>query len=229
MTVSGGEARHLAKVLRVAAGDRLVAFDGSGREWDATVVAVSATRIELLLQGERATAAESPCRVLLGQGVGKADKLETVIRAATELGVAAVVPVRTERAVAAAEGRDRVERWRKIAAEACKQCGRARIPEIHAPETLAEFLARAAAFDVKVVPWEGADAGAGLREHLRERGPAASAAVLVGPEGGLSAREVDAAREAGFAAVRLGPRILRTETAGIVSVAALQLLLGDLG
>ena len=222
--VSGADARHLVKVLRLAEGDAVVAFDGAGREWSARISAATPTRVTLALESERAAASESPCAILLGQGVGKGDKLETVVRAATELGVAEVAPVLTARAVAEAKSAPKLERLRRIAAEACKQCGRARVPAVHPPEPLAAFLARAKDFALKLVPWEGG--GASLKSATTSRVP--SVALLVGPEGGLAESEVDAAKRAGFVPVTLGPRILRTETAGVVAVAALQLLLGDL-
>jgi 16S rRNA (uracil1498-N3)-methyltransferase len=140
--------------------------------------------------------------------------------------VAEIVPVLTGRAIATAEGREKVERWRRIAEEACKQCGRSLVPTVHAPLDVPAFLAHAADASLKIVPWEGG--GEPLATVVGRSGRAARAAALVGPEGGLTASEVAAAELAGFAPVTLGPRVLRTETAGIVTVAALQLLAGDL-
>ncbi len=223
VSLRGPDAKHLARVLRVKEGDTIVAFDGTGREWDARVETVGATSVTLALGAERKNERESPLSILLGQGVGKGDKLETVLRAGTELGVAELVPVLTERAVAHAEGQDRVARWRKIAAEACKQCGRAKVPEVHPPEDLDAFLARASSREAKLVAWEGGGV------PLRSLPKAASVAVLVGPEGGLATHEVERAKRAGFTPVSLGPRVLRTETAGVALLAGLQALWGDLG
>lgn len=222
--VSGGDARHLIRVLRVKEGDAVIAFAGDGRAWDATVAEVGPTSVTIAIGAPRVEATESPCAITLGQGIGKGDKLDLVVRAATELGVAEIVPVATVRAVAEKSGADRLARWNKIAAEACKQCGRSRVPVVHAPESLAKFLERTRGAAVKVVPWEGG--GAPLAAVARV--PTSSAALLVGPEGGLEPREVEDAKAVGYLPVTLGPRILRTETAGIVAVAALQLLLGDL-
>lgn len=224
--LGGGDARHLVKVLRLAAGDAVVAFDGRGGEWDATIESASPSRVVLALGAKRDGAAESPCAILLGQALGKGEKLDLVVRAATELGVAEIVPVVTSRAVATAEGQAKLERWRRIAEEACKQCGRGVVPVVHAPEDLAAFLARTKDATLKVVPWEGG--GEPLAAAASRAGASKSAAILIGPEGGLSGSEVEAAKRAGFVPVTLGPRILRTETAGIVAVAALQLLAGDL-
>lgn len=225
--VTGGDARHLFKVLRLRAGDAVTAFDGKGSEWDATIAAIGPTRASLTLGTKRTRVTESPCRIVLGQGIGKGEKLDFVVRAATELGVVDIVPVVTDRAVATADGREKVDRWRRIAEEACKQCGRSVVPTVHAPLDLPAFLAFAKDSTVKVVPWEGG--GKSLSSVVADHGRATSAAALVGPEGGLASTEVSAAENAGFTAVTLGPRILRTETAGIVVVAALQLLAGDLG
>lgn len=224
--VTGGDARHLVKVLRLSSGDAVVAFDGKGGEWSATIASATPSRVTLALGAARQAATESPCRILLGQGLGKGEKLDLVVRAGTELGVAEIVPVVTGRAIATAEGSEKIERWRRIADEACKQSGRNVVPVVHAPEDLDAFLVRAASAALKVVPWEGG--GEPLASAVSRAAPAASAAILIGPEGGLSDREVSAAQKAGFVTVTLGPRILRTETAGIVAVAALQLLAGDL-
>lgn len=224
VSVTGGDARHLVKVLRLGTGDAVTAFDGKGGEWDATIAAATPSRVTLALGPKRRAVTESPCRILLGQGIGKGEKLDLVVRAGTELGVAEISPVLTSRSIATASGAEKLDRWRRIAEEACKQSGRSVVPVIHAPEDLAAFLVRAKDAAAKVVPWEGG--GSALAAAVS--GSPASAAILIGPEGGLSAKEVEAAKKAGFAAVTLGPRILRTETAGIVAVAALQLLAGDL-
>lgn len=222
VAVTGADARHIAKVLRMQVGDTLVAFDGTGSEWDARITALTPTRVDLALGETRASARESRCAVLLGQGMGKGEKLELVVRMTTELGVKEIVPVLTARAVAEGKGEGRVERWQKIAAEACKQCGRAVVPRVFAPESLEAFLARSAACEVRVVLWEGG----GVSMNTLPAGN--GVAVLIGPEGGLAEEEVAKAKAAGFVAVSLGPRILRTETAGIVAVAVLQALRGDL-
>ena len=222
--LSGGEARHLVKVLRLGKGDAVTAFDGKGGEWDATIAAATPSRVTLALGAARRAVTESPCRILLGQGIGKGEKLDLVVRAGTELGVAEISPVLTSRTIATASGAEKLDRWRRIAEEACKQSGRSVVPVIHAPEDLAAFLVRAKDAALKVVPWEGG--GTALAAAVS--GSPASAAILIGPEGGLSGKEVEAAKKSGFVAVTLGPRILRTETAGIVAVAALQLLAGDL-
>lgn len=223
--VTGGDARHLVKVLRLAKGDEVVAFDGKGGEWSATIAAASPSRVTVALGPKRRAVTESPCRILLGQGIGKGEKLDLVVRAGTELGVAEIVPVLTSRAIATADGTAKVDRWRRIAEEACKQSGRSVVPVVHAPEDLAAFLVRAKSAALKVVPWEGGGITLGAAASAAS---ASSAAILIGPEGGLSEKEVVAAEKSGFVAVTLGPRILRTETAGIVAVAALQLLAGDL-
>jgi len=222
--VSGTDARHLLKVLRARKGDAVLAYCDDGREWEAVVGSTSPTSLVLELGLAKAARPDSPCAILLGAGMAKGDKLDLVVRAATELGVAEVMPVLTSRSVAEHEGKGRLVRLQRIAAEACKQCGRARAPAVHPPASLAEFLGHARGHSTKLVPWEGG--GLPLREVVLAG--TSSVAVLVGPEGGLSAEEVEEAKAAVFVAVTFGPRILRTETAGIVAVAAVQLLAGDL-
>ena len=161
----------------------------------------------------------------------KGDKLEAIIRASTELGVARIVPIITERTIVrldAARVRDRARRWQRVATEAAKQCGRAVIPTVEPPRPLSEFLGADSHGALRLCLWEGE--ARGLDPALSGvAGPVPSATVLIGPEGGLSAAEVESAKARGFIPASLGPRILRTETAGPAIIAVLQSRLGDLG
>ncbi len=231
VTFDGDESHHLARVLRLKAGDTVVAVDGSGRDYTVRLDTVSAEATGTII-GVTARDSESPFPITLVQGLPKGDKLETVIRAATELGVARVAPALTARTVVRldpARAASRLARWQRVAREAAKQCGRSQLPEIEPPQPLAAWLMTPAdAGMLRLCLWE------------EERGPLAkaldtldatptSAMVVVGPEGGLTPDEVDAARRAGWRAVGFGPRLLRTETAGPAIVAALQFRFGDLG
>jgi 16S rRNA (uracil1498-N3)-methyltransferase len=172
----------------------------------------------------------SPLAITLVQGMPKGDKLEAIVRAATELGVARVWPalcVRTIVRLEPARWRDRARRWQRVAREAAKQSGRAVIPEVEPPRPLAEWLAAGERTDLGLCLWEGG--GAPLGGALAGAGAPRSALVVVGPEGGLAEDEVEAARARGLAVVSLGRRILRTETAGPAIVAILQARFGDLG
>jgi 16S rRNA (uracil1498-N3)-methyltransferase len=231
VTFDRDESHHLAHVLRLKTGDTVVAVDGSGREFtvrlDALGSAAQGTIVDVVARN-----AESPFSITLVQALPKGDKLENVIRAATELGVARVAPALTARTIVrldTARTASRVARWQRVAREAAKQCGRNRLPAIEPPRPIGVWLAEPAdESTLRLCLWE------------REREPLASvlgavlspptgAAVLVGPEGGLTTDEVDSARRAGWRIVGFGPRLLRTETAGPAVIAALQFRFGDLG
>lgn len=231
LTFEAEEARHMARTLRLAAGDLVAAVDGNGRQYTVRLERVTADAAVGTVLSATRSAAESPLAITLAQGVPKGHKLETIIRAATELGVARIVPVLTERTVVrleAARSRERVRRWQRVATEAAKQCGRAVIPPVEPPRPLTEFLADLPAGGLRLCLWEGE--GRGLGAVLAELGGPVSAAIaLIGPEGGLAAAEVELSVAHGFLSASLGPRVLRTETAGPAVVAVLQSRLGDLG
>jgi 16S rRNA (uracil1498-N3)-methyltransferase len=224
------ETRHLVRVLRLGPGDVVTAADGRGGAWRVRLLTLGDTATGTIV-GAASMAAESPLAISLVQGVAKGDRMETIVRAATELGVARVLPALTERTVVqldAARWRERARRWQRVAREATKQCGRAVVPTVETPRPLAEWIAAEAPADLRLCFWEAE--GTPLRDVLAPGdGPARRVTVIVGPEGGLSPEEVELARDAGYVAVTLGGRILRTETAGPAIVAILQYALGDLG
>lgn len=238
-----GETRHLARVLRLRPGDIVLAADGQGRDYTVRLETVGETATGDVL-GVAPRAAESALRLTLVQSVPKGDKMEQIVRAATELGVARVVPVLAERTIVVLEPgrwRERARRWQRVAKEAAKQCGRAVIPPVDPPRPLAEFLAADEPAELRLCLWEAAaQAGEGtgqarslettLAANLPRSLPInARVVLLVGPEGGLARREVESARARGFTIVGAGPRILRTETAGPALVAILQNKFGDMG
>jgi len=229
VTFSRDESRHLARVLRLAVGTTVIAVDGSGRDYTVRLDAVGATTTGTIV-GEAAHDTESPFAITLVQGVPKGDKLDDVVRAATELGVARIAPALTARTVVkldAARAGARRTRWERIAREAAKQCGRSRWPVVEAPRPLTEWLTEPVADGtLKLCLWE--EERTPLERALAAERPA-GAIVVVGPEGGLVREEADAARAAGWQLVGFGPRLLRTETAGPAIVAALQFRFGDLG
>jgi 16S rRNA (uracil1498-N3)-methyltransferase len=228
VTFDADESRHITRVLRLRPGDTVVATDGTGADYTVRLERVGEAASGTVL-ATAAGARESPLALTLVQGIPKGDRMETIVRAATELGVARVQPALCERTVVRLEPgrwRERARRWQRVAREAAKQCGRAVIPEIEAPRPLGDCLA-AARSDLALCPWEGG--GAPLGDVLAAAGAPRSALIVVGPEGGLSADEVEAARAGGLTIVSLGPRILRTETAGPAILAILQARFGDLG
>jgi 16S rRNA (uracil1498-N3)-methyltransferase len=217
-------AHHAVRVVRMSVGETLTLFTGRGGEYAATLTRVdkrgAAVRLEAFDPVER----ESPLAVTLVQGIAANDAMDYAVRKAIELGVAAIQPVVTVRSAAlpsGERGERRLAHWRQIAIAACEQCARNRIPEIAAPRPLGDWLAAWRDEGLVLAP-TGSESLASLPR------PTGSLALLVGPEGGFEQREIDAARTRGFIAVRVGPRVLRTETAGVAALAAVQALWGDL-
>jgi 16S rRNA (uracil1498-N3)-methyltransferase len=236
---------HQARdVLRLAVGDPLTLLDGLGGEWPATLSVVTRARVTARVGARRASAAEPRTRVVLYQGLLKGAKLELVLQKGTELGVAAFVPVASARAVASGDelGGAKRARWQRILVEATEQCGRARVPELRPPQTLAQALASLPADGLALMPWEE-EHTLSLRAALlrgRERWQRSGAgqhddagapeiALFIGPEGGFGRDEVAMARAHGVLPVTLGPRILRAETAALVAAALALEACGDLG
>ena len=219
-------AHQLARVLRLREGEHIVVLDGSGEEREIELVAVNPSRVVGLVRETRRGLSEPKLAVTLYQALVPRDKLEQVLQKGTEVGVSAFVPISCERSLV--RDRDmaderRLTRWRRIVQEAAEQSRRARMPEVKPPLTLAKALTEATAAGPALIAWEG-ERRRSIRDALRAAlvGADTSLSLFVGPEGGFTEAEVTAAREAGALSISLGPRILRTETAGPV-VAALAL------
>ena len=228
VTFDAPQSRHLARALRLRPGDMIIASDGAGHDYTVRLDAVGA-RVTGTVVGEASGAAESPLAITLVQGVPKGDKMEAIVRAATELGVAVMRPALTARSVVrlgAAAAAERAARWQRVAREASKQCRRRVVPVVATPAPLSACLDAARGSDLALCLWEGS---APPLHTALAAGPLRRVAVLIGPEGGLEADEVDAARRAGWRVVSLGGRVLRTETAGPAIIAVLQARFGDLG
>lgn len=230
VTFDADETRHLVRVLRLRPGDLVVTADGRGRAYQVRIADLGDTATGTIV-GPAPAATESSLAIALVQGVPKGDKMEAIVRATTELGIARIIPALTARTVIRldADGwRARAQRWQRVAKEASKQCGRAIVPSVEAPRALTDIVAGGEPADMRLCLWEGG--GVPLRRLLDAIDTAPrSATVIVGPEGGLDEDEVARARAAGYTPVTLGHRILRTETAGPAMVAILQHRLGDLG
>jgi 16S rRNA (uracil1498-N3)-methyltransferase len=215
---------HLAKVLRVRNGDELVVFAGDGYEYPANVESVRGTRVCVAIGEARAVDRESPLAVTLLQCIARADRMDVIVQKATELGVARIVPVQSRRSVVrleSAQVQSKAAHWRAIAVNACEQCGRNRLPTVEAPRRLIDYLGSLPAGATRLLLEPGAEA--------RGAAPIGSeVTIAIGPEGGLDEEEIDAFRLAGFQAMSLGPRVLRTETAAIAALAWLQGRYGDL-
>jgi len=223
-------AAHLLRVLRMQSGDALNVFDGRGAEHAATIGTVRGERIEVRVGAPLATTPESPLAITLAQGISRGDRMDYAIQKATELGVRRIAPLLCERSVVrldAEQARAKLEHWRGVAIAACEQCGRATLPAIDAPSRLIDHLAAARRdaggppLRVVLVP----DASEGLRQL-----PATLTDIelLIGPEGGLCEEETQLAAGCGYRGLRLGPRVLRSETAAAAAIAVLQALRGDL-
>ena len=234
VVLSAEESRHLRDVLRLRAGDEAYVFDGEGREFSCVVVEDGGRKglASLEVRGRvEPPSAESPLELTLAVALLKGEKFDLVVQKATELGVARVEPVLTARSdVRPRDARDterRVERWRRLALEASKQSGRARVPAVEDPQTFQRLVARESdKVEARLLFSERG--GAGLGPFVAEVGRPASLVALVGPEGGWADEEVELARAHGWSIVTLGVRTLRAETAALTVCALLQNLFGDL-
>lgn len=226
VVLTGNAANHLSRVLRLTAGDELRLFHGDGQDYAAHIEGAVRDGLRVRVQSAHPVPTESSLSVILVQGICRGQKMDLVIQKATELGVSVIVPLRCERSVVRLQGERAVRRrehWLGIATGAAEQCGRAVVPQVHPAVTFDAAVA--------ILP-QGAprllldpEAATGLGEHA----PADSVMVLLaGPEGGLTPAERGAARQAGFIGVRLGPRVLRTETAPLAALSIVQYLYGDL-
>lgn len=219
-------AAHVAKVLRARVGQNLTLFDGCGGEYDAQVLQIERGQVRVQIDAHRAIERESPLRVTLLQALSRGERMDLVIQKATELGVNTVVPVNSERSVvrlSAETAQRRTEHWRAIAISACEQCGRNRIPSIQTTTELSSACAQADTDSLRILL--APDAGPTLSSLARE---ARSVTLLIGPEGGFTSQEIALAQHHGFQSCRLGPRVLRAETAPLAALAALQVIGGDL-
>jgi len=217
---------HVARVLRLVAGDPLTLFNGDGCDYPATILALGKREVVVRVESKQALQNESPLSLTLAQGVARGDKMDLIVQKATELGVVRIVPLLTERSevkLDAGRAEKRLAHWLAVAASAGEQSGRARLPEIVPALPLPlwlESLTEDGALRLALLP----DATQSSRDL---RFAAAGGLLAVGPEGGLGERDIRALTTAGFEGLRLGPRILRTETAGLAALAALQALHGD--
>ncbi|MDM3870842.1 16S rRNA (uracil(1498)-N(3))-methyltransferase [Porticoccus sp. W117] len=224
VTLSPEATRHLVTVLRAQAGAQVVLFNGTGGEYSATLVEIgkkqALARIDHFSDIDRA----SPLAIHLGIGLSRGDRFDTVVQKATELGVAEITPLYTERTEVKLKG-DRADKklrhWQQIAISACEQCQLNRVPTIHHPVTLQEWLANTSAKQKFVLHHRSEKA---LRDY---RDTPHSVALAIGPEGGLSDMEIQACHDRDFKNLTLGPRVLRTETAPLAAISLLQFQWGD--
>jgi 16S rRNA (uracil1498-N3)-methyltransferase len=238
VVVEGSAANHIARVLRLRSGDSLTVFDGSGGEFGARIEEFRKETVVVAVEEHRPLDRESPLPLTLVQGISRGERMDWIIQKATELGASRIVPVFTKRSVVRLDEKQaerKLQHWRAIAVAACEQCGRNRIPDLAAPVDFFDMLAG----DPSGRPDSAGrtDSAGSTRLLLSPTGDlriddlqdvGKGITVLIGPEGGLEDVEQEAAVAAGFKAVRLGPRVLRTETAAIAALTIIQRYFGDL-
>lgn len=219
-------AHHASRVLRLRVNDAVQIFDGIGNALDATINQISGKRVILGNLQTCMAQASSGLHIVLAQAMCTSDKMDWIVQKATELGVAEILPVQTQRSVAKLSGaraEKRAEHWRSVAISACEQCGRNTLPQIHAPQELEAWL-----LSMRNMPGSKFILLPGGATQLQvQPKPQISATLLIGPEGGFNTDEANVALQMGFAPILLGPRVLRTETAAIAGISALQTLWGD--
>ncbi|HLI94495.1 MAG TPA: 16S rRNA (uracil(1498)-N(3))-methyltransferase [Candidatus Baltobacteraceae bacterium] len=223
VTLGGSDAHKIVSVLRMHDGEAIEVIDSAAQRFSATVT-MDGRSVHANLGERLPAAANARHTITVAQGVPKGQKMDFVVEKLTELGAARIVPLESERTVVTDVSANKVERWRRLAKTAAQQCGRDTIPEITQPKRFADLCETFANYDLVLLPWELAD-----RAPLRERLPALLAAtknmlILIGPEGGFSHAEAEAAECAGAQLISLGSRILRTETAALVVLSILNYL-----
>ena len=226
-TLPESAAAHLVRVLRLREGDECVLFNGDGNDHRARIASAGKREVVAQVVSSSAVDNESPLRITLVQGIARGEKMDLILQKATELGVAGFIPVlaeRTEVKLDAERTEKRMAHWRSVIVSACEQSGRARVPKLALPVALGHVAANIADGAVKLTLDPLGDSTLSTLATPTAR----SIAIAIGPEGGWSPRDRDILLAAGFSGLRLGPRILRTETAGLAAIAALQSRFGDL-
>jgi 16S rRNA (uracil1498-N3)-methyltransferase len=216
---------HVVRVLRLQPGAALILFDGNGHAFMASLIDISKRAAWAQVLEVLTTDLTVPLPIVLIQGISRGDKMDYTVQKVVELGVSAIQPVFTERGgvdLTAERLRRKLDHWQRIIISACEQCGQNQLPKLYPPLPLATWLAQSTPLGLRLVLDPAA--AQGLRAFAA---PTTALTVLVGPEGGLSTAEIAVAHQYAFMGVRLGPRILRTETAGLAALAAIQALWGD--
>ena len=230
IVITGSDVNHIRNVLRMRAGEELLAADGQGSEYRCILRELQDSEIRAEICRKFSGSAELPSRITLFQGLPKSDKMDLIIQKCVELGVFRIVPVTTKRTVVKLDAKkeeSRRKRWTAVSESAAKQSGRGIIPEISGVQSFREAVEEAGELDVCLIPYEKAENMARTREILSGIPAGASIGVFIGPEGGFEEEEVREAMEAGARPITLGRRILRTETAGMAVLAMLGYLLEE--
>lgn len=225
--ISGEEAKHIARVLRMEKGDSLTLCDGEGFFYDGVISSVGEKEVRADISSSYPAPTEPKLKITLFQGIPKNPKLETIVQKATEIGAVKIVPMNTSRIVSKLEKDSKLERLRKIACEASKQSKRGIVPLVNEAVSFEKALSIASQSDLAIIPYEE-ERTMGLRELFNSRTNITSLAIMIGPEGGFEESEIDLARRFGVVPVTLGKRILRTETAGLAVMSAAMCFYGEM-
>jgi len=229
LRIEGDEVRHIRRVLRLKAGDEIIVFDGSGKEYEGTIVEERPFSVVIRIQNIFSSKRESHLEITLAQSLLKGEKMDYLIQKATELGVKEIVPFFSSRSVPLLEKSGRLKRhhrWERIAIDASKQCGRGVVPKIEPLQGYSEMLQSVSPDSLRLILWERE--GTNLKEVLGKSIEKKEIFFIVGPEGGFSQEEIEEANKAGFLRVTLGRRILRAETASLCFLSILQYDWGDI-
>ena len=225
ITLDKAAASHISRVLRMKEGDALILFNGEGGEYTASITSAERHNVSVKIEQFTNKDCESPIKISLVQGISRGERMDYTIQKAVELGVHEIIPVFTKRGVVHLKGERLLKKekhWQAVAISACEQCGRNSIPLVHTPVTLQNWLAGGNISSTALVLDPLATQN--IKQACSGDEPVT---LLAGPEGGLSEDEIELVRESGFTGIQLGPRVLRTETAALAAIAALQTLYGD--
>lgn len=231
--ITGDDVKHIYKVLRLKLEDKVYINNCNGKEYIGEITEITKQSVSLKIIEEVQVNNESPVEIYLFQGLPKSTKLELIIQKSTELGVKEVTPIITNRVLSAIKNIDKeskkMERWNKIALEACKQCKRTLIPTINEIIEFDKAINLLKEMDLILVPYENAE-NYGIKKVINDtKSDVSKIGIVIGPEGGFEEEEINMLKEIGAKIITLGPRILRTETAGLVAISLIMYELGDLG
>ncbi|HEU4963146.1 MAG TPA: 16S rRNA (uracil(1498)-N(3))-methyltransferase [Bacilli bacterium] len=231
VTIIGDDVKHITRVLRMEAGDEVIVCNGLGSAYRVALTDLGAEAVSARIIEELDRQAEARVKITLAQGLPKGDKMDLIVQKGTEVGIHEFQPLDMARCIVkydAKKEQKRRERWQKIAKEAAEQAHRNLIPDVADAVTFKQFLGQLSGYDLVLVPYE-AERGTGLRDVLDKHPDAANVCVVIGPEGGIAEQEIEHLLAAGAHPVSLGARILRTETAGLVTAACLHYHYGEMG
>ncbi|MBC8198927.1 MAG: 16S rRNA (uracil(1498)-N(3))-methyltransferase [Desulfobacterales bacterium] len=229
--VRGTDARHIKKVLRLKQGDIITLFDGAGNEYEARIISLSPSSVNVSIIRTFPSTTESPVQIIVAQAFLKQRKMDNLVRQLTELGITKWVPFISKRSVPRPDNKrlaDRINRWKKISKEALKQCNRGRIMEIGPTVSFEDTFNISRQSSLKIAFWENESKPINLALSRSDR-PFNNIFIMIGPEGGFTSQEIEKAKACGFITATLGPRILRAETAAIAASVLIQYLFGDIG